>query len=436
MSTRATRAQGSASRGIRVATAVAACALALTPWAAQAQTETEPRAQTPWKLAIPLSETDASVFMDVDARHRNDAWAVGRKTDDSFSAAPLARHWDGKRWSDVPLAATGGRPAQLDAVAASGPDDVWVAGTYTDVEIAADSSARLPDRLADRLSDAPADRSRGGAARPATAGPIVLQHWDGTRWKRVQRPAPAEGWIRFVGELTSLGRDSVWLTTVDWNPVTGAYAGKLEQWDGRTWRQTALPPSPDGSPVEPWDITGTGPDDVWVTAQAGSDGTATPLLYHFDGRRWTVDTIPVPYEYGAGWVANHVVTTKRGTVHVFGKTNDPGVADGLLATRWDGRTWRPVPTPGVEEVSAAGTDGSGTVWVTGWPVGGSHAVLSRWDGTSWTDEGLPEEISARVGSTLLDLDGVPGTRAVLAVGDVACESTTGGCGLVLSRGIG
>ncbi|MFE9645062.1 hypothetical protein ACFYO0_13290 [Streptomyces sp. NPDC006365] len=435
-----TPAQGSASRGLCVATVFAACALALTPWVAQAQTETQAQAETPWKLALPLSEAASSDFMDVDARSRTDAWAVGRKTDDSFSVAPLAKHWDGRRWSDVRLAATGGRPAQLEAVAASGPDDVWAAGTYTDVEIPSASSAKLPDRLADRLAgrlpDSPADRSRGGAARPATASPVVLQHWDGTRWKRVQRPAPAEGWIRFVGELTSVGRDSVWLTTMDWNPVTGAYTGQLEQWDGRTWRRTALPPAPDGSPVQPWDITGTGPDDVWVTADADADGTARPLLYHFDGRRWTTDSIPVPYEYGAGWVANHVVTTKRGTVHVFGKTNDPAVSDGLLAARWDGRTWRPLPAPDVEEVNASGTDGSGTVWIAGWPVGGSHAVVSRWDGASWTEEGLPEEISTTVGSSLLGIDGVPGTRAVLAAGNVACESTTGACGLVVSRKIG
>ncbi|WP_238431777.1 hypothetical protein [Streptomyces cavernae] len=442
-----TPAQGSSSRGIGVATALAACVLALTPWAAQAQAGTKAQAQTgtkaqtetPWKLALPLSEAASMHFWDVDARSRTDAWAVGQKTR-AFSVEPVAKRWDGTRWSDVQLASTGGRPAQLERVAASGPDDVWVAGTYTDVGIPSASSAKLPDRLADRLAgrpaDSPADRSRGGDARPAAASPIVLQHWDGTRWKRVQRPAPAEGWIRTPVELTSLGRDSVWLTTMDWNPVTNAYTGQLEHWDGRTWRRTALPSAPDGSPVLPWAITGTGPDDVWVTADADADGTVTPLLYHFDGRRWTVDSIPVPYEYDAGWVANKVVTTKRGTVHVFGKTNDPVVSDGLLAARWDGRTWRPVPAPDVEEVSASGTDGSGAVWIAGWPAGGGHAVLSRWDGVSWTKEQLPEEITATVGSSLSGIDGVPGTRAVLAAGNVACESTTGACGLVVSRQAG
>jgi len=90
----------------------------------------------------------------------------------------------------------------------------------------------------------------------------------------------------------------------------------------------------------------------------------------------------------------------------------------------------------VDEVNAAGVDGSGNVWTAGWPVGSSHAVLSRWDGASWTDEQLPEDITSSAGSSILGIDGVPGTRGVLAAGDTACENTaSGACGLVVSRGI-
>ncbi|MFC4504829.1 MULTISPECIES: hypothetical protein [Streptomyces] len=425
----------------RVATALAACALALTPYAAQAQTQVP----APWKMALPLSAAESTDFYDVTATGRTDAWAVGRKTDESWATAPVAKHWDGTRWSDVPLAGTGGRPAQLDAVAASGPDDVWAAGTYNDIEVggASSAAARLPDTLLDRLPDTLADRLRQGSALPEADGSIVLQHWNGTRWKPVSRPAPAKGSIRFVLELKSTGANSVWLTTLDWNPTADpadpdkAYSGQLEHWDGREWSRTALPQAPDGRPVEPFGITGTGPDDVWVSAQTETDGVSTPLLYHFDGRRWTVDTVPVPFAYGAGWVANHIVSTRRGTVHVFGKTNDPGVPSGLLSTRWDGRAWQRIPAPGVDEVNATGTDGSGGVWVAGWPPqGGSHALLSRWDGTTWTDEELPAELtSTSMGSTVFDIEGIPGTRAVLAAGNAACESVTSACGLLASRGL-
>ncbi|MFI6935424.1 hypothetical protein [Streptomyces sp. NPDC050287] len=431
MTTTTTPARASTARGLRVATALAACALALTPWAAQAQTPAQatPASTTQWKLDLPLSATESTRFFDVDAASRTDAWAVGAREDASGSVAPVAKHWDGTRWSGVRLADMAGRQARLETVAASGPDDVWAAGTYTDVEFGAASSKVMPDRLADRVGR--------GAALPAADSPVVLQHWDGTRWKRVPRPAPAKGYIRFAVELTSVGPDSVWLTTFDWNSTTGASTARLEHWDGRTWQQVTLPPAPDGRTAQPWNISGTGPDDVWVSAQSETADTTTPLLYHFDGRRWTARTIPVPEEYGPGWVANHIVTTKRGTVHVFGKTNDPQTPSGLLAARWDGRTWQSLPLPGVDEVNAAGDDSSGAVWVAGLPVGSAHAVNSRWNGTTWTQEDLPADLtSTSVGSSVAAVDGVPGTRTVLAVGDAGCESPTGVCGLLLSRGNG
>ncbi|MFI7498775.1 hypothetical protein ACIBVL_09675 [Streptomyces sp. NPDC049687] len=412
-------------RGMRLTVALAACALALTPWAAQADAQAAP-SKTQWKLASPLSESESTHFLDIDATSRTDAWAVGGQEDGMGSWVPVARHWDGTRWSCVRLPGMEGRQARLEKVAASGPDDIWAAGAYTDADLGAASLTGLPDRLADRV--------RRGAALPAVDSPIVLQHWDGTRWKRVPRPAPAEGYVGFVGELTSLGPDSVWLTTFDWNPETGHTTGRLERWDGRAWRQLPLPPAPDGSPVQPWDITGSGPDDVWVGADAGTD-TTTPLLYHFDGRRWSVRTVPVPHEYGPGWVAGQIVTTKRGTVHVFGKANDPQVPSGLFAARWDGRAWQSLPLPGVDEVTAVGKDGSGSVWIGGRPQGSDHAVLSRWNGSAWAQEALPEELtSTSVGSTLVGIDGVPGTRTVLAAGDAGCESPTSACGLLLSRG--
>ncbi|WP_234373836.1 hypothetical protein [Streptomyces scabiei] len=451
--------RGPALPATRVATVLAVCALALTPYAAQAQAQAQPRpqpqapaqqraalAKTPWKLSLRPAGPESTDFYDVAATGRNGAWAVGRILDDSWAWAPSAKHWDGRTWSDVPLAGTGGRPAQMEAVAASGPDDVWAAGTYTDVEVAAAQGAReaerLPDALLDRLPDAVANRLREGAAPPGAADPIVLQHWDGTRWKPVSRPGPAEGSIRFVLNMKSLGANSVWLTTLDWNPTATdpaqAYAGHLEHWNGRTWSRTALPQAPDGGPVEPSSIAGTGPDDVWVSAHSEKDGVAKPLLLHYDGRRWTVRPVPAPYAYAPGWVANHVVSARRGTVHVLGKTNDPQVPSGLLSARWDGRGWRQLPTPTVDEVNASGVDASGNVWVAGWlPGGGPHTVFSRWDGTAWTGEELPAELtSTSWGSTVFDIEGVPGTRAVLAAGIAGCESAMDSCGLVVSRGLG
>lgn len=46
-----------------------------------------------------------------------------------------------------------------------------------------------------------------------------------------------------------------------------------------------------------------------------------------------------------------------------------------------------------------------------------------------------ELTSTSEGSTVFDIEGIPGTRAVLAAGNAGCDSVTGACGLLVSRGV-
>jgi hypothetical protein len=70
---------------------------------------------------------------DITAITANDAWAVGswRDTVDH----PLAVHWDGTRWTNVPIddSAAPGR-YRLTAVDAIAPGDVWAAGSVTSAD--------------------------------------------------------------------------------------------------------------------------------------------------------------------------------------------------------------------------------------------------------------------------------------------------------------
>ncbi|MEK8171528.1 hypothetical protein NKH77_25240 [Streptomyces sp. M19] len=128
-----------------------------------------------------------------------------------------------------------------------GPDDAWAAGVYA--ESGADEPAGLP---------------------------VLVQHWDGEKWSKVERDAAPEGWLSFVGDLDAFGPENVWLTDFQWNPSTNEQTYALERWDGADWQRITLPEAPNDGEVQPWDITGTGPDDVWVTADAVK-GAATTL---------------------------------------------------------------------------------------------------------------------------------------------------------------
>ncbi|WP_128381879.1 hypothetical protein [Streptomyces cavernae] len=412
-------------RRARLAAAAAAAYLfAFAPSPAQAQVDPE---ATPWKLAAPLNPEQAAEFLAVDASSPTNIWAVGTAQDALGTINPLVRRWDGARWSEVPFGGTDGREVRLHDVEALGPKDVWAAGTYIDRS----RTASLPDEVkahtANRLPQQAVD----------AGDPVVLRHWNGDGWTQTERPAPAEGWTRFVMDLTALGRNSVWLSTFDWNESTGQYAGgSIERWDGRTWRTEKLPAAPGGGTVEPQSVTGTGPDDVWVSVLSDNGGVHTPLLYHFDGRRWTVKSVPVPFTHEAGWQLSGAATTPNGDLHVIVQTNE--AVPTRSAARWDGQTWRQLPAPEYGEfINDVIADNSGTLWAVGWLVGEpDHPVFSRWNGASWVQEAPPTELtSTSYASTVADMSAVPGTRAVVAVGSAACESMNGSCDMIASRGM-
>jgi hypothetical protein len=75
------------------------------------------------RLAVPLG---ADGLAGVAARSPADVWAVGSAH--SIATNPVALHWDGVRWSNVPTARVRGRSASLLGVAIAGATDVWAVG--------------------------------------------------------------------------------------------------------------------------------------------------------------------------------------------------------------------------------------------------------------------------------------------------------------------
>jgi hypothetical protein len=116
---------------------------------------------------------------DVAVTATDDAWAVGSFEEEGLvrveptTYRPLALHWDGSRWSVVPLPDVG--QGELDGVAAVDRDDAWAVGqTMT--------------------------RSGGDVAvRP------LLLHWDGGNWTRVAAPTDGDASLYAVTAIPGGG---------------------------------------------------------------------------------------------------------------------------------------------------------------------------------------------------------------------------------------
>ncbi len=153
-----------------------------------------------WSI-VPSPHVDPrySTLDDVVAISPNDVWAVGREWDHS-----LIIHWDGVSWTVVPSPQV--RAPRLFGVAAAAPNDVWaVGGTYKDVNGYGPTFALLEhwDGLRWSVVPIPGSRRGGFLGDIAISGsndiwihwgpdyseevtpPETLLHYDGRVWETV-----------------------------------------------------------------------------------------------------------------------------------------------------------------------------------------------------------------------------------------------------------
>lgn len=215
----------------------------------------------------------------------------------------------------------------------------------------------------------------------------ALQRWDGTQWSAETLPADTPGlnWVFGVGERRVLVGELGLILTRD---------GDEGEWM-RSSCDTILPL---------WGAWGAAPDDLWAV---GGDGfNRDPIACHFDGEAWTQATLPEPS------FETHAL------FKVWGTASDDvwAVGDEGLLMHYTGEAegWSEVPS---------GTDFDLiSLWGTGpdeiLAVGGrTTAVVSRYDGTSWTTQEVPE---------LLGLNGV----WMAADGTATVVGPFGGAGVV------
>jgi hypothetical protein len=340
---------------------------------------------------------DGIKLLGLAAPSKADAWAVGyRETPTGGQGVIL--HWDGGTWSTVTL--PGAPPRELDGVWASGPGDVWVAGSY-------DPSFDEEDGLAALHYDGSTWSDIASPDGGANGVGSLVGVWESTAgdvWFagqiQVDRTQPGEDPSGYLMRYSSPGGWSApyvfpsyatplfALTGSPSGAVTAVgSAGAALRWDGSTWN--ADEPLP-GDYRAIW----SAPADAWAVGLGG-------VMAHWDGTHWT-QLVPPPPTYGYYFAAG-VWAGSKTDAWVAG--NGPINA---MFSHWDGNAWT---QSSVDETSSAyaylfGIFGTGPNDV--WAVGGSNSGGTgpaepdstgraiHWDGSSWQDEyDLPSSVWLR-----------------------------------------
>jgi hypothetical protein len=195
----------------------------------------------------------------------SDVWAVGYHTASSGAYKTLIEHWDGLRWSVAPSPSPSATRNVLNAVAATGPSDVWAVGSMNG------SSTSL------------------------------IEHWNGTSWSVVPSPALPRGSV--LDAVVALSRTDAW--AVGSRPASsGASATLVVHWNGSRW---SVVPSPNvsteyGSANVVRGVAAVSSSDVWAVGMFQNERTdyhqRRTLTLHWDGVGWRFVSSPTPGESG------------------------------------------------------------------------------------------------------------------------------------------
>ena len=180
------------------------------------------------------------------------------------------------------------------------------------------------------------------------------------------------------------------------NPTLTLY----ERWDGATW-SAVDGPNPGTIVNELFAVDEMATDDAWAVGRTGSGSGDQPLITHFDGLTWTVQSGPVDVTSGALY---GVAAAATDDVWAVGSTGDAATgSEQALALRFDGITWTaskilPAVGSGRSLLSGVSALAPNNVWAVGYHH--NRPLILHFDGISWTQSTTDAQGSLRAVSAV------------------------------------
>lgn len=327
-----------------------------------------------------------------------DVWAVGMYPPEGLSYPPnspsgglgaLAEHWDGSSWKQVAMPTPAGAiQVDVNAVAATGPADVWAVGNWWAANNAGSLLVEHWDGSAWTIDDVPFPCSTGqllgvGGLSGSDVWAVgtcdnrtLVLHWDGSTWQRM--PSPHPGWhsLSQLASVSAISSSSVWAfgnyaTAQKKGHRRTGYAGARRtlalHWNGATWKQITSPNVTTGS-NRLYASAAAGRGDLWAAGGYGNGGSGRLLAEHWNGRAWHVFPVNtgLPIAKTQGLTSLAAAASDDLWAAGFRQDGQNLCYSGLVA-HWNGSTWSAVPTLNANTDQFAGIAAASptAVWAVG-----------------------------------------------------------------------
>jgi hypothetical protein len=385
---------------LRIARVAVSFALLITITASCTHTEDEGKPPAAKGVAIgPLMRSPGSSLLDVDGTDGSDIWAVGEvHAPNPNRERSLIEHWDGSSWGIVP-AQDAGRLTSVSAIAA---DDAWALGdkallhwdgaTWSEVQLPVRKGAYFGSLSASGPDDVWIAGTRPGPfiGRHTRGLSTIVARFDGASWN-VMHPLNPGSRDNYLEGLVALSPTDVWVA--GYSGDRGRHAPEAisltEHWDGNTWSVVPSPsPSPSLNVI--WGAGSERDSGIWALGHyRAPDHHLHALVLRWDGARWD----QIRMRGVSTWSPTSASGTSTRQVWVVG--SEPTSS---LAIAWCSvSSCRTLVEPGQSSDRIADSVyavGPGEAWIVGDKSSastgyGSRPFAERWDRTSWTEVSVP-----------------------------------------------
>jgi hypothetical protein len=268
---------------------------------------------TQWQPML-TQEAQHGTWTAITALSAHDIWVIGQA-----NGAPQALHWDGKTWTSTSMPTLSPGVVTLAGIAAIAPDNAWIVGS-----------------------------SRSGNYPNDTYQPLML-HWDGTSWHEVAGATTPTGSTPQFGGISAVSATDIWVVgTIA--EATRVSQELIEHRNGTTWQ--LVPPPQDNSTyhnVTLNSVAAVAANDVWAAGSGfftsdGSGSSASGLIEHWDGQKWSYIPISGPESRSNALVSIKAISPTN-IWAVGGFVNPNTRLGGAYMQHWDGKQWGMVIWP-------------------------------------------------------------------------------------------
>ncbi len=235
-----------------------------------------------------------NVLTGVAAFGPDDVWAVGESSDvNSIGSRPLVEHWNGSRWTSVPVPHPG-RFGRLRSISGVAGTDIWAVGDRESngmqVSLVEHFDGRTWSKVASpnvgpfvntftRVSATSSTDVWAVGFHLAVFGTKEVNqtsvlHWDGTKWSVVQSPSVNQQ-NNFLDGVIGTSATDAW--AVGFFDTGTAFQTLIEHWDGSAWTIVSSPNT--GGPIdELLDVGVTGRGALWTVGQSSDSFDLAALI--------------------------------------------------------------------------------------------------------------------------------------------------------------